>query len=273
MLLLQLHDVESRIFSGGEVHVRLENEYLSAKEVTIGALLDSSDSIMKLLMVTDALKRANATKIIVILSYLPYARQDRVCNIGEALSIKVLANIINSQNYYEVYVLDPHSDVGPALLNNCTIIPNHKFIKNVIDDVKERDGLDDSNIVIVSPDAGSNKKVKDLMKYLNSPELSMVKCDKTRDTLTGDLTGFEVYADSLANKICIIVDDICDGGGTFNGLAEVLLKKGATNIYLAVTHGIFSKGFEELSKNFDHIYTTQSFPGQRNEELVTVLNP
>lgn len=272
MLLLQLHDVESRIFSGGEVHIRLEDKYLSAKEVTINALLDNSDSIMKLLMVTDALKRANATEISVILSYLPYARQDRVCNLGEALSIKVLADIINSQNYYEVYVLDPHSDVGPALLNNCVVIPNHKFIKNVINNVKKRTGIDDSDIAIVSPDAGSNKKVKDLMKYLNSPELSMVKCDKTRDTLTGELTGFEVYSKNLLGKTCIIVDDICDGGGTFNGLAEELFNIGSGNTFLAVTHGIFSKGFEELSKNFTHIYTTESFPGQRNK-LVTILNP
>jgi ribose-phosphate pyrophosphokinase len=87
----------------------------------------------------------------------------------------------------------------------------------------------------------------------------VVECSKSRDVKTGKLTGFKVYAEDLEGKDCLIVDDICDGGGTFIGLAGELKKKNAGNLYLAVTHGIFSKGFEELEKCFDKIFTTDSF--------------
>lgn len=270
-MLLNLDDVESHVFSGGEVHVKLPHLYPDG--VMLHANLHNSDQIMKLLMVTDALRRAECPAIQLSIPYLPYARQDRVCNPGEALSIKVFADLINSQNYEKVFVLDAHSDVGPAVLNNCEVVSNHELVINVLRDIQKRDGILASDIVIVSPDAGSNKKIKDLMKTIGNSAIRMIKCDKTRDTMTGALTGFEVYADDLEGKTCIIVDDICDGGGTFIGLATELIKKNCGPLYLTVSHGIFSKGFDQLGEYFEKIYTTRSFPGKRDEELVIELKP
>lgn len=110
---------------------------------------------------------------------------------------------------------------------------------------------------LVCPDSGANKKMKDLQKGIMHD--SLIKCDKTRDTQTGEISGFEVYANDLEGKPCLIIDDICDGGGTFIGLAKELKKKNAGKLYLAVSHGIFSKGYVELDKYFDGIYTTDSF--------------
>ena len=88
--------------------------------------------------------------------------------------------------------------------------------------------------------------------------MPVVECSKSRDVKTGQLSGFKVYADDLGGADCIIVDDICDAGGTFMGLAMELKKKNAGKLYLAVSHGIFSKGIDDLTKYFDKIFTTDS---------------
>jgi ribose-phosphate pyrophosphokinase len=226
---------------------------------------------MKLLMLTDSIRRFYKDKESIIhldMPYLPYARQDREMVYGESLSIKVFCDLINTQNYATVTVLDPHSDVGPALLNNCITRDNHRFVNDVVYMVMAANLNELTNISIVSPDAGSNKKIKDVMstlvrrfttKHVGNIDLSLVKCDKSRDVATGKLTGFEVYSEDLTGQTCIIIDDICDAGGTFLGLAAELKAKGAAKIYLAVTHGIFSKGIETLNEVFDGVFTTRSF--------------
>ena len=98
----------------------------------------------------------------------------------------------------------------------------------------------------------------------------MIECSKSRDVKTGKLKGFKVYADDLQGKDCLIVDDICDGGGTFMGLAEELKNKNAGNLYLAVSHGIFSKGFDHLAEHFTKIFTTDSFQNINNENVTQI---
>ncbi len=121
--------------------------------------------------------------------------------------------------------------------------------------------------MIICPDAGVSKKIDNF----NHPALRAnpkVFCSKHRDTVTGALSGFEAHCGDLEKRPCVIVDDICDGGGTFLGLAEELKHKNAGPLYLAVTHGIFSKGLDELLKVFSVIYTTDSFQFTANEPFV-----
>jgi ribose-phosphate pyrophosphokinase len=116
--------------------------------------------------------------------------------------------------------------------------------------------------LLISPDGGALKKIYKVSEFLGGIEV--VECSKSRDVKTGKLSGFKVYADDLEGKDCLIVDDICDGGGTFIGLADELKKKNAGKLYLAVSHGIFNKGFESLTV-FDKIFTTNSFKDFDNE--------
>ncbi|MCK5642660.1 MAG: ribose-phosphate pyrophosphokinase, partial [Gammaproteobacteria bacterium] len=140
-------------------------------------------------------------------------------------------------------------DVAPALINNCNNISNDRFLQYIISDFEKLP-------ILISPDAGSNKKANKLAVDFG---FELVKCDKERNTKTGKLSGFEVFTNSLNGKDCLIVDDICDGGGTFLGLAKELKNKGAGNIYLFVTHGIFSKGTEIFRELFSGLYCTNSF--------------
>jgi ribose-phosphate pyrophosphokinase len=225
-------------------------------------------------MTVDALRRMGVKEIELECLYFPGARQDRVCSPGEALSVKVYADMINAMEFSCVSILDPHSEVTPALINNCYEISNLYLVRYAIGKAND--------FVLVSPDAGANKKIKSLASSLSFyHDLDVVNCDKTRDVATGNLTGFEVYADDLNGKDCYVVDDICDGGGTFIGLAEELKAKGAGDLYLIVSHGIFSKGFKELRKHFKKIYTSNSWVDsysmeipeiEKGSEITTIIN-
>lgn len=107
------------IFPGGEVHTSIKTSNISVQrhidDVYLTVKLKSSNDIMELLLLTDAYRRGYIDDIYLEMQYIPYARQDRVCNRGEALSIKVFADLINAQNYASVIVHDPHSDTVAAI--------------------------------------------------------------------------------------------------------------------------------------------------------------
>ncbi len=253
---------ESFTFSGGEPHIKINPHFDVSKGVTITHRLNSFNDLGLLCLAVDALLRMDAKLENLIIPYFPSARQDRVMVKGEPLSVKVYADIINSFKFKKVIVFDAHSEVTPAVLNNCELITNHKFVEKAIQEIGTVRHPND--VLLISPDGGALKKIYKVSEFLGGVEV--VECSKSRDVKTGKLTGFKVYADDLKGKNCLIVDDICDGGGTFIGLAEELKKKNAGKLYLAVSHGIFSKGFEDL-KCFERIFTTDSFKNMESDCL------
>lgn len=243
-------EFQSFTFSGGEPHIKITSDLSNIKEVTVTARTKSFNDFGLLLLAIDALQRFQIEKINVFIPYFPAARQDRVMVQGEPLSVKVYADILNALNLNKVTVFDAHSEVTSAVLNNCESISNHTFIQEVIKNI----GTD---LILISPDGGALKKIYKVSEYLGGVEV--VECSKKRNVKNGKLEGFKVYEDDLKGKDCLIVDDICDGGGTFLGLAKELKNKNAGNLYLAVSHGIFSKGVEALNETFTKIYSTNSF--------------
>lgn len=239
-------------FNGGEPHIKLASlpTDKTAEILLIQRVVDS-ETFMLLLLATDALRRAGFQKISALVPYFPAARQDRVMVPGEPLSVKVYAQIINAQAYERVLVFDPHSDVTPALLDRVEVTTNFPFVQKVLQQ------LDNQPLCLIAPDAGATKKTHKLAQQLGGMEV--VACEKIRDVRDGKLTGFSVFADDLQGKACLITDDICDGGNTFLGVADALRKKGAGKVYLAVSHGIFSQGYEKLEAALDGIFTTDSF--------------
>ena len=241
---------ESFTFSGGEPHIKIFTDLSNVKEVTVTTRIQSFNDMGLLLIAVDALRRMDVKTINLFLPYMPAARQDRVMIPGESLSVKVYADLINGLHLDSVTVFDPHSEVTPALLNNCKVISNHTFIEQVIASIN-------SEVILISPDGGALKKIYKVSEFLGG--LPVVECSKKRNVKNGKLEGFKVYEDDLKGKDCLIVDDICDGGGTFIGLAEELKKKNAGKLYLAVSHGIFNKGVEVLNQHFEKVFTTDSF--------------
>ena len=257
-------------FSGGECHIQLPILHFNSS-VAMYADLYCSDDIMALLLTIDAIRRCNANiEIDLTIPYFPYARQDRVCNSGEALSVKVMANLINSLKCRSVTIYDPHSDVTPALITNCIV----KSIEDIIYDSPLCNAIIQHNMSIVSPDAGAEKKVRKVTQKISERAhgIDIICAGKVRDVKTGAIISSQIYG-NVKDKKLIIIDDICDGGSTFIELARLLKQQGASELYLYVTHGIFSKGLEPLKEYFKHVYCYHAFNHADKNEMnfLTIL--
>ena len=215
----------------------------------------------------------NAFKLKEISLYVPFflgARSDRKFLTGQSNYLKtVICPIINSQKFSRVTILDPHSDVLEACIENFQKISNVNFAATAINDISDKQTL-------ISPDAGALKKIYDVAKAVECNDV--IVANKLRDMASGKIIRTEVPGlnNEPGQKNFIIIDDICDGGRTFIEIAKAIRDVRSKEIfndkiYLVVTHGIFSAGFEELEKWFDGIYTTNSFKDIEND-LVNQVN-
>jgi len=213
----------------------------------------------------DALKERHGTVPWLQLPYLPGARQDRLNEGGDYLfTAKSIARDLNWRNFPGVGVTDPHSDVMPALVDRCQ--PKH--IPALLIDGYRQLLLEERYTAVIAPDAGAAKRAGRVAGILGIPVL---QAWKTRDVTTGKISGFGIEQYERNGKY-LLVDDICDGGGTFNGLADYMLQVSPVQLDLFVTHGIFSQGVGELFKNFRRIFTTDSIVNQPDAVDVIPFN-
>lgn len=257
---------EPTIFSGGEIHIDISHMPNHCNDYTLKARCQSSEDIMHMFMLLAACynrwPQAHATLVI---PYLPYARQDRVCADGQAFSLRTFTALLGQADIDTFVTYDVHSQVSTDLLN--AVFRQHQVNVKVIrqDEVLSsnteiREMIQDHKVRLVSPDKGAVNKVKRCATYNGAIE--PLFCTKTRDPSTGWLVTDAVEED-LSGQDLLIIDDICDGGATFINLAKELKKAGANSVALYVTHGIFSKGFDCFQGLVDTIYTTDSF--RRND--------
>lgn len=239
-------------FAAGEVQVVTTTD--GQEYVDLEANLRSSDDIMALFLVTDAIRRRGVKEINLLMPYVPYSRQDRVMNEGEALGIRVFCDLINSQKYNKVSIWDPHSEVTSALLNNVEVVEQHTLVTM---------SLNPQGDTLVCPDAGARKKIS---KLAQKTGCDVVFADKSRNTKTGEITGTIISEEPvvwLKERPHLIVDDICDGGRTFIELARTLKLQGVTGaIGLYVTHAILPRGVADMNGLIDDIYTYNCWPSE-----------
>lgn len=254
-------------FPGGEVGVDINNlsqvDGMKVQRVCVDARIQNSDDVMALLMATDALRREfPLAKFMLDLPYIPYGRQDRVCNDGEALSIKVFGSLINSLKYDLVQVVDPHSAVSLACIDNVSTRTQYDIFRYI--------KLSFNGVTIVAPDQGATKKCEEFAKKVGAA--GVITCSKTRNLADGKIIGMTVDGPGdMSHLNLLVLDDICDGGRTFIELAMLLEKRNPKSLELAVTHGIFSKGVDAVSNHYDHIYTTDSFRSDLKSEFKDTL--
>lgn len=181
------------------------------------------------------------------IDYMPYSRMDRE-NDSYVFTLKYVCNFINDLNFVGVTVVEPHSDVTPALLNNCII--KHWCMDN-LDHFKQNKCFDS----LFFPDAGAEKRYTTDMPY----GVGL----KQRDFKTGAITNFYIIGD--VGKNVLIVDDLCSRGGTFIKSAIELKKKGAKNVSLMVAHceNIVFTG--ELFEHIDFLYTRQGVLNRKHK--------
>ena len=257
-------EVRTFVFPGGEVQVQCAALPDRVREVRIDADLRCSDDIMALLLVTDALRRVMSprTPLHLRMPYVPYARQDRVCNPGEALSARVFCALINAQGYDSVTIVDPHSDVVGALIDRVSII-QPGAPASALRDRPEFAG----DFALVCPDAGARKRTAGIARALGASRI--VYADKQRDPATGRILDMAL-AGAVPDMPLLVVDDICDGGATFVALASALRRHTDCPLYLYVSHGLFSKGLEPLLGAYERIFTANNLSGLDNARLVVL---
>lgn len=179
-------------------------------------------------------------------------RSDRRFKDNESFGLKIITDFINDLNIPFVHILDTHSDVSLALVNNSTKLKADEYINKTIADINNK------SIVLVSPDSGAYKRVFSLAESLNLP---LVAANKYRD-LDGKIT-LNITGD-VKDKECLIVDDICSRGTTFIKLSDELKKLGALKVYLYITHfeggcNEYKQTIKKLNNVIDGVYTTNSF--------------
>lgn len=262
-LTINLSDVSTQYrqfrYPAGEWQVRFDKP-VSADEVTVIARIGGFDDIGKLALLKNAIGHRTYSRL--ILPYLPYSRADRAFTPGDCCALEVFGEMLGPMRFDEVVTLDAHN-VRAARLYIANLIdrPADLIIQQAIVDFAERHEA--ARITVLFPDDGARKRyVMPPMITSNQKviELDIRNCSKDRDEKTGTLKGFDVP--EMPNQPAIIVDDICDGGGTFLGIASRITGI-RHQLGLYVTHGIFSKGYDALLGAFNAIYTTDTIDQTR----------
>lgn len=276
-------------FPGGEIHFKLKESFAERLSLTedfsflnVNCRLNNSEDIIFLGIVLGTLAKDYDNRVNVFIPYFPYQQADRDFAVDECFSLITITKILNSYPRHSYFVYDPHSDVTPALLaymGDTGTITNHEFIKHSIakltafhnNDAYEGDEHHwnhQRDLIILAPDAGAYKKIFKLTKDLGFKGRVEV-ANKYRNPINGDIE-VRISADDFDGKEVLIIDDICVGGRTFIELAKQLVTKNVGNLHLAVSHGIFSNGYAELEKHFQHIFTTNSIRDNYESEHVEV---
>jgi phosphoribosylpyrophosphate synthetase len=250
-------------YPAGEIQVRLTAKGLASVKGKdeFEIICNPIPDIIELAQLKDCLDHAGKFwRTSLFLPYMPYARADRRFVGGDCLGIKVWGDLINSLNFSTVWTFDIHSSRAYSYVQNlANFSPEDVFARDPIRMAITKLGR--KGLVLVIPDAGAAGRYE-----LNRYSLPIVQGLKHRDASTGKLTGFGVaveedndgYGHVIKAKKALIVDDICDGGGTFIGLAEALHKINPDlKLYLYVSHGIFSKGQKALYKHFEAVFTSE----------------
>lgn len=245
-----------QLYSDGTPMVKTDIEAIAESAHTLVLRPESLAQFTTAMFLVDAIEHNGGWIKKLVLPYLPGARQDRSNPTGDVLfTASSVADMINARRFDSVVSVDPHSEVMPSLINN--------FVNYPLSLVYDR--LWKGYNGVVAPDKGAEHRAAAAGEVLNRP---VRYGSKHRDVSTGKLAGFEVE-ELVPGAHYIVIDDICDGGGTFVGLGEKIREQGCY-ADLFVTHGIFSKGTGELKQIFKNIYTTDSRHVNERNDVMTL---
>lgn len=271
----QLLPTQVSRFADGEVNVEVANN-LHNQEVYVVQSLSSpvNDNLMELLLTIDAAKRSGAKRITAIIPYYGYSRQDRVIknnNMQSALSAKLTANLIQTAGANSVAAIDLHSSQIEGFFD--IPVTNLSCFEVFVNSIYKE------NLAIVAPDVGAIGRARAFAKILEEKyklDNDIVVVDKYREK-AGTSEVMNVIGE-VANKNCVIVDDIVDSGGTLCNAALALKNRGAKSVVSCITHGILSGNAVEKisSSSLDKLVITDTvfhkFEKNDKIEVVSIAN-
>jgi len=259
-------------FPDGHKHIDLSDAVTLIKgngNIQILTRIRNFDDMFILLQAVDAIRELNIdVKLTLFCTYLIAGRYDRRMYPGDSFDLKIIAKLINDMQFRKVIIIEPHSSVSTSLIERVEVqTPLDGIVADYI-----FNSPPESKFVIFAPDLGAVKRVENLIKVEKLPA-EVGYLHKTRNLMTGDITGMKIMdaPEVLEGKTIILFDDLCDGGRTFTEAAKIIRKDHPKihGIVLAITHGLFSKGYAPILENgIDFILTTDSFQNQVDNKQV-----
>lgn len=265
MIKLNGKPVDIRNFPDGTLLLKekVKRNFSDYRHVTITWLFNKDEELVALIYLTRHLQEHGVSEIDLEMPYIPNARQDRVKNDEDVFTLKYFAQIINSLHFNSVTVLDPHSYVSEALIDNIIVQNPKRYVENALLDIGSE------NTMLFFPDEGAMKR------YSTMFDIPYAFGIKKRDWSTGQIMGLDVSGDTnnIKGRTILIVDDISSRGGTFYFSAKKLKELGAGKIYLYVSHceDTILDGIVLTSGLVERVYTTDSI-FTANHEKVKVFN-
>ena len=250
----QLGKVEIIRFADSECRVLIQEE-VEGKDVFIIQSLSNpvDENLMELLLMGDAVKRGEPRKIVAVLPYHGYARQDRGHRAGECLSAQVVARLIESVGFDKLITLELHNE---AIIGFFKIPVVHlsglSIFQPLVEEIK-------NGVVIVTPDAGALKRAQ---KFAEDLDLPLALIEKKRDlNQAHKILSMRVVGD-VKDKIAVIVDDVIVTGGTLVNSAHLLKQKGAKQVIALATHADFVGGSDKILQDspVDKVWVTDTIP-------------
>ena len=244
-------NISTKKFSDGEIKVEI-NETVRGRSIILVSSLSSSDDILELLMASSAAHGAGAKEVIALIPYLAYMRQDRKDAPRTAIGAKVIAKLIECVGIDSLITLDLHAEQIEGFFD---IPVTHLYGRSVFCPFIKKNFEDLSDFMIVSPDVGGAKRAK---KFASKLGLPLAIINKEREKVN-EVSHMELMGDVKGKKV-ILVDDMVDTAGSLCKATDLLLEKGATEVFACITHGVLSGPAVERIKesNLTKLYISDS---------------
>ena len=259
-------------FADGEIYIEI-NENIRGNSIFIIQSISSpaNDNLMELLICIDALKRSSAKNITAVIPYFGYARQDRKVVPRTSISAKLVSNLITKAGEDRIVTVDLHAGQIQGFFD----IPVDNLFATPIFSRHIKKKIKSKNLICVAPDVGGVERARALGRKL---DVGLAIIDKRRPT-PGKSQVMNVIG-NVKGKSCIIVDDIIDSGGTIVNAAAALIKRGAKEVHVYVTHGVLSgESVEKIKKSkiknlvvTDTINNSDKVKKSRNIEVLSISN-
>lgn len=220
-------------FADGEIYVQVQESVRGDDVFIVQPLCNPvNENLMELLIIIDAFKRASAKTITAVIPYYGYARQDRKTSGREAITAKLVADLLTTAGTDRVLAMDLHTGQIQGFFN---ILVDHIFATPILVDYIKDLGIDSSEMVAVSPDTGGVARTRHFAKELSC---SLAIIDKRRDKHNEAIASHVIG--EVSGKVCVMFDDIIDTAGTICEAAKLLISEGAKDVYVCAAHPIFS---------------------------------
>lgn len=261
---IPLGDVKVSVFSDGEFQPSFEETVRGQDVFIIQSTMPPTENIFELLLLVDAAKRASARKIIAVIPYFGFARQDRKDKPRVAIGAKLIANMLMAAGVDRVITMDLHADQIQGFFE---VPVDHLYASKLF--LKEIDKLDKNNIIMAAPDVGGAKRANSYAKNLNC---GLALCHKHRKK-ANEIAEMTVIGD-VAGKDVIVVDDMCDTAGTLTTAADLLIEKGAKSVRAYCTHAVLSGPAIERINNskITEVVVTDTIPLKETSPKIRVVS-